>query len=133
MKKLFRSLIILLTTVILSSCGQNNLTTGLDLNPTTGEFKKKTNQFKPGESFSLLLKNVVFRDSYLDIVLINIQKDGVEKILKTIHLKGISTKMSTLKIVNRFAFPFPGKYKMEIKQLDKTLGSTIIRIRSEKQ
>jgi hypothetical protein len=124
-------LIILLVSLLPPACGakkSENVLTGYDLDADRNVPRRLSSQFRAGEPFSLVLKPVQFRDSFVELIIYSIGPDGKMHRSRDISLSGIDTNENFLQIGDAFQIPFPGRYRISFEQLGTVLGWTEVEI-----
>jgi hypothetical protein len=122
--------LILLLGFTLLSCGTNseNVLTGHGLDETARVPKVQSTQFRAGEPFSLVLKPVQFRDSFLELIIYSIDPKGEPRRSRDISLSGIDTNENFFMIGDIFHIPFPGRYRISFEQMGSVLGYAEVEI-----
>ena len=104
------------------------LLTGHGLDTETQQMAQPQNTFAPNEPFSLVLRNAHFRDNYVDLSIHHIRPDGEIAPVRTITLSNISSEYDYIQIKDRFALPYPGRYRIEFSQLTETIAFADVEI-----
>ena len=96
--------------------------TGYGLDEAARVPKIQSSRFRAGEPFSLVLKPVQFRDSFLELIIYSIDPRGETHRSRDISLSGIDTNENFFMIGDAFQIPFPGRYRISFEQMGSVLG-----------
>ena len=105
-----------------------NLQTGSGLDPDTHIMAAPRTQFKAGEAFSLLLKPVQFRDTFVDLIIYSIDAGGNTHRSRSIAIS-VDTNEDFFQIVDAFQIPFSGRFRITFEQLGVRLGWADVKIK----
>ncbi|MDR2734385.1 MAG: hypothetical protein LBC99_07075 [Spirochaetota bacterium] len=122
--------LILLLGFALSVCGAKteNVLSGYGFDEAAISPKVLSARFRAGEPFSLVLKPVQFRDSFLELIIYSISPKGETHRVRSISLSGIDTNENFFMIGDAFHIPFPGRYRISFEQMGMVLGCTEVEI-----
>ena len=124
--RLLRAVVLFLCIVSAPACGarlpSENLLTGYGLDTVKNKPLRLSAEFTASEPFSLVLKPVQFRDSFVELIIYSIDADGKTHRSRNITLSGIDTNENFFQIGDAFQIPFPGRYRISFEQLGAVLG-----------
>jgi len=121
----FLSAALLLFALLTPACASQkseNVLTGYDLDTEQNKPRRLSSQFKAGEPFSIVLKPVQFRDTFVELIIYSYDKDKKAQRVRNISLSGIDMDDNFLQIGDVFQLPFPGRYRISFEQLGSVLG-----------
>lgn len=125
--------VISLLIVTLCNCSKSPppLQTGLKLDQANRQIITPRKIFKPGQPFALLLTPVKLQDHYVTLTVDHRRTDGNYHRVRTIEFKNLDTKLDYIQIPAVISFPFPGRFRISLVQLNTILGRTEITVTEE--